>query len=487
MTVAARRGTYKPRGPKTAGGALLPYGWNLVRYDTFGTGGSVPDYATLHQFYNEGQYYNTNYDGTINNSTINGQQQTYQHFETSIAISTDHLTIQGRGQSGGAIWSAQMCSKYADRSFVWEAKFQTPSTAGTWLEFWAYPQVASGTDASELDVEVVQSVSGPETVHEVFFNNHGDSAANLIAPDTADFDVGNMRWIASGYDASAASHTYTMYYDDTGAGTIRRYLDGVLMYAGTWKWMQSLGGTGFGPDAVCTIDLAVGGSWPGNVTSPATWTGDLNIYSIGLYTKRPLPNGQGWNQGHRSGGIQISSDYLTASKRLNDSSSETVYASISKSSGLWYWEVILSGSTNVGAGIGTNVASYSSGRYLGEDSNTLGWYGNSSGQVDTNNAVAAHWQPYDTTGGSVRLCFALDLNHFKIWGRLGATGNWNNDVLANQNPATNTGGYSLPTALQSNIVPVAALYSTSTPDAAVGAFSSGSIVGTPPSGFSAFS
>jgi hypothetical protein len=470
-----RHGATKHYITTTDAGVALPAGWNHLRTDTFGTSGSVANHTQLHNLYNEGQYYNTDFQGLIVNNPINGQQQTYQHFETSVVFSTNHLTIQGRGQANSVIQSAQMVSKWSDRSFVYEAKFQTTNTAGAWLEYWAYSVIAG--DASELDVEVVQTATGgPENTHQVFFANHGDTQSNVVISDSH-FTTAFDEYLNASFDASTAPHYYTIFYDDA-TGTIKRYLDGVLIYTANWKWNQSLGGTGFGPDAVCIIDLAIGGSWPGNVSNFTTWTGDLDVYSIGYYTKRAIPVGQVWNQQHKSGSIQLSADYLTATKKLEDTHNATVYGRVSVSSGKYYWEVLPTGAS-AGAGIGTTSASVFADRYLGEDANTLGWFGN--GQVDTSNAVAQTWATYPTTGA--RLCFALDLTNFKLWGRVGTSGNWCNDVLANQNPATNTGGFSLAAALQSGVCPAANLQGTTTPDSVVGVFSSASWAGTPPSGF----
>jgi hypothetical protein len=64
---------------------------------------------------------------------------------------------------------------------------------------------------------------------------------------------------------------------------------------------------------------------------------------------------------------------------------------------------------------------------------------NALGQVYVNGTQV---NGFDAGLGGVE-CIAVDFTNSKIWFRKGATGNWNNDVIANQNPATGTGGYSL--------------------------------------------
>lgn len=482
MTVASVLGSSVRRlSHFTAGGAPIPAGWSLVRLDTFGTSGSVGNFTQLHALYNEGQYYNSDFQGNIVSNPINSQQQTYQHFETSIAFSADHLTIQGRGQAGGVIQSAQMSSRYSDRSFIFEARITSPSTPGAWMEFWAYPFIASGSDASELDVELVVAISGFETVHTVGLANHGATQSNVVIADSH-FTTAFNEYTNAAFDFSSGTHYYTIFYDDTGPGTIKRYIDGVLIFSATWKWMSSLGGTGTGPDANMTIDLAAGGTFPGNISSPATWTGDLDIYSLAIYSPRTPPVGQTWDQGHKSGAIQLSTDSLTATQTLLGGDNQAFYARISASSGKKYWEVLLTATSSVpAAGIGTTISSVFDNRYLGQDPNTLGWYATIGPLV--NNSTAATWGTFSTTTAA-RLCFALDLDNHKLWGRIGTAGNWNGDVIGNQNPATNTGGLALGVALQTNICPAADMAGT---DAIiVGVFASGSWAGTPPSGFGAW-
>ena len=55
--------------------------------------------AQLHAKYFEGQFYNVDEKGLVRipNVVINGEQQTYVHFEDAIAFDADHLRIQGRG------------------------------------------------------------------------------------------------------------------------------------------------------------------------------------------------------------------------------------------------------------------------------------------------------------------------------------------------------------------------------------------------------
>jgi hypothetical protein len=64
------------------------------------------------------------------------------------------------------------------------------------------------------------------------------------------------------------------------SATIARCSDGKVIYRAAWKWNASLGGTGHGPDACTTVNLAVGGDWPGDMSNPSAYTADLDLYSI---------------------------------------------------------------------------------------------------------------------------------------------------------------------------------------------------------------
>jgi hypothetical protein len=271
----------QPGTARTSGGVPLPAGWRLKQRDKFGTGpgSTVTNLAELHAKYYEGMYYNRDASGRVKipNVVINKEQQTYSHFETVIAWSTDHLTIQARGQPDGSITSGELVSVYTARSFCTEARYRIPSQRGSWPAFWLYAASAGG-DKSELDVE--QPITPNQGVSSVSLYNH-PSESNMVITDPA-FTIRWKTWTKPSFDASAAVHTYTVCYDDA-AASVARYIDGALIYTAGFKWNASLGGTGKGPDAATIVNLAVGGSWPGNVSNPSAFRADFDVYSIEYY------------------------------------------------------------------------------------------------------------------------------------------------------------------------------------------------------------
>ena len=131
-------------------GASLPAGWTLKRSDRFGTGGNrtVTNYTQLHGLYNEGPFWTVDGNGIVQipNVTINGEQQTYDHFEKAYVFASDHLTIQGRGHPDGSITSGEMVSKYANRNMCVEALYRIPGADKSWTAFWFYAS-GSGNDS----------------------------------------------------------------------------------------------------------------------------------------------------------------------------------------------------------------------------------------------------------------------------------------------------------------------------------------------------
>lgn len=86
-------------------------------------------------------------------------------------------------------------------------------------------------------------------------------------------------------------------------------------------------------------------------------------------------------------------------------------------------------------GVGIDAGSDSVVGYLGQTSAGVGLY--IAGSVATNNATAATYFTY-TTSNTVGI--AVDFFNQKVWWTKNGT-TWNNDIIANQNPATNTGGF----------------------------------------------
>jgi hypothetical protein len=100
-----------------------------------------------------------------------------------------------------------------------------------------------------------------------------------------------------------------------------------------------------------------------------------------------------------------------------------------------YFEIIVVSLNNGGIGVGNPNESI--GNYLGADTNGINLYFPSGWAY--NGSVASTLLTVPNAGDIVS--FAIDGIDSLIWARING-GNWNGDVIANQNPATVTGGFS---------------------------------------------
>ena len=107
-----------------------------------------------------------------------------------------------------------------------------------------------------------------------------------------------------------------------------------------------------------------------------------------------------------------------------------------------YFEVKLgTGISSANTMVGIANSSESLTNFVGVDLNGIGWEWN-NGNIFINNA---HTNTNFVTGvANDVIGFAVDFTNNKLWVKnITQGGGWNNDVIANQNPATNTGGYSI--------------------------------------------
>jgi hypothetical protein len=170
-------------------------------------------------------------------------------------------------------------------------------------------------------------------------------------------------------------------------------------------------------------------------------------YSSGIYgqlSRIALLGGVGkvvtttFDPAHTDASIALSNGNLTATGSVV-SAFKNAFGTISKSAGKFYHEVSIGASNGTDLiGLANNSLSVA-GPYPGSDLNSCGWV--KDGRVLINVSPAATIATWATSN---LLSQATDLDNKKIWFRLGS-GGWNNDILANQNPATNTGGVSIST------------------------------------------
>ena len=150
-----------------------------------------------------------------------------------------------------------------------------------------------------------------------------------------------------------------------------------------------------------------------------------------------------WSGSDHSVDIVISGGGLVATMPTGGpSTNEQARATVGVQSGKVYFETkwtVASSMSGVQSGISNASHSVVISHFLGEDANSIGWVGD--GRVFYNNAQLATIQTYAVND---TCCIAIDFGLKKIWFRTNA-GNWNNAVLASQNPATGVGGFDVTT------------------------------------------
>jgi hypothetical protein len=186
-----------------------------------------------------------------------------------------------------------------------------------------------------------------------------------------------------------------------------------------------------------------------------------------------------WNTADKTGTITLSGSNLTAT--LNSSSIGVVRGSTSHTSGKYYFEATVGTASSTPfwqIGLATATKSLTP-TYLGDDTNGLGF--SASGADYYNAGNQSSW--VSAAPGDV-ICLAVDFTNAKVWARLNG-GNWLNDVIGNQNPATNTGGITGLTGWGTFMAgPLFPAWSGNTSgDAATANFGGTSYAQTPPSGF----
>lgn len=181
-----------------------------------------------------------------------------------------------------------------------------------------------------------------------------------------------------------------------------------------------------------------------------------------------------WDTNAKSSSVALSGGSLIATV---GSASGNVLATRALS-GPTYFEVAVGSNLTGTASIGLANRAYNFGStaiLLGSDANGCGY--RSGGTVLINGTTIATIASY--AANSV-IGVAVNIVSQLIWFRVG-TGNWNNDVIANQNPVGNVGGISLASMSLGSALPACGATFSSVADVFTAAFSS--FTNTAPTGY----
>lgn len=163
------------------------------------------------------------------------------------------------------------------------------------------------------------------------------------------------------------------------------------------------------------------------------WRGDNQGWYVGAVAAPTLAV---WNNSDKGPNVSLSGSPLLVAT-FGTSSAEIVRATKSQSSGKYYFEYSATSiQTFTCCGFANATAGLTS--FLGSDTNGLSWVPNGNVFINSIPVGIGSFATGDTLG------LAFDIGTQKFWGRVNG-GNWNNDILANQNPASGVGGVSTAT------------------------------------------
>jgi len=180
-----------------------------------------------------------------------------------------------------------------------------------------------------------------------------------------------------------------------------------------------------------------------------------------------------WNPSDISAGITLSNGNLTATRSTGNGGCRSVDKQIG---GKFYWEVtattFLTSTSSIG--VMSPVSAFVS---LSTQASALSSGVNQAGSVCVDGVSAG--VSLGTVASGAVVCIAYDITNRLIWYRLGAAGNWNNNVA--NNPATGVGGVS--TTLGVGIPVYASIYLGQSTETITANFGGSAFTGAVPAGF----
>lgn len=184
--------------------------------------------------------------------------------------------------------------------------------------------------------------------------------------------------------------------------------------------------------------------------------------------------------------MALSNANRTVTWSIDGFNTNSVRGFIGKSSGKWYWELLIDDSSYVQVGLSNyDYFDYSgtggqTPNYLQENANAIGaGYGTTDGNLVYNSSTQTT-QPAFANGDVLE--FALDANAKLFWYRK-AGGNWNGN--ASYDPATGVGGVSVSGLGTGKLYPAVQIFADFGENGQITSrFASAQQSGSPPSGFS---
>ncbi len=199
---------------------------------------------------------------------------------------TGILHITARNPSGATYTSARLKTQ-GQFSYMYgrlEARLKLPESQGMWPAFWLLGNnivTLSWPGCGELDVMEHIDGNNPPPYAGGTPSGFDWIAGSVHGGTSASEANGTQQYHPSGFSA-AAWHTYGMIWSK---GQVEYYVDDPsnvyatftpATFPGTWPFDQ-------GPQFII-LNLAVGGSWPGNVDGTTVFPGDMQVDYVRIYT-----------------------------------------------------------------------------------------------------------------------------------------------------------------------------------------------------------
>jgi len=206
----------------------------------------------------------------------NAELENYQAGTANSSQTGGHLNIQARIQSvGGNAYTSARLKTQGHVSFgpgdssakKIEGSLQGPSGQGLWPAFWML-----GTNISSVpwpgcgEIDIMEHINTATTAPQTLHWDNGGHASSGFGTSNVGSGFGNY-------------HTYGFTWS---ASSINGYFDGAQ--TGSANIANNINGTEeFHRSFFLILNLAVGGSWPGNPNSAAVFPANLNIDWIRYY------------------------------------------------------------------------------------------------------------------------------------------------------------------------------------------------------------
>ncbi len=217
--------------------------------------------------------YETGGHGWGNNELQNYTNGQNSAIEFDASVGSNVMAITAKQDSNGNFTSSRMIS-YNKKMFKYgriEARLKLPQTQGIWPAFWMMGRsIKEGTGWPVCgEIDIMEHIGKePNTTHAAV-HGPGYSGATPIFGDNH---------LNERVDAN-----YHVYAVEWNANSMTWFMDGVQFYSTTKTNIQRYGNWVFDQEMFLLLNVAVGGSWPGNPDGSSTFPQKMYVDYVRVY------------------------------------------------------------------------------------------------------------------------------------------------------------------------------------------------------------